>query len=109
MMISYHLLEDALGVSSTSFRLDITFHSFCLWQGHALCSHLGQEDTVDIFFYLTHAGLLHLTAHHRLHQLLVWQEIFPTRLCHDVTDTNSVFGYSEPYARWFLMVVGMVS
>ncbi|XP_025086438.1 protein inturned-like [Pomacea canaliculata] len=88
-------------------RMFTILGSLVFYKGHALCSHLGQEDTVDIFFYLTHAGLLHLTARHRLHQLLVWQEIFPTRLCHDVTDTNSVFGYSEPYARWFLMVVGM--
>ena len=73
------------------------------------CSHLCPEDASDVGLYLQDSGLLSLSTRHSLHQLLVWREIFPTRLCHEVAAINSVFGYSEPHARWYLMVIGVVS
>ena len=72
------------------------------------CSHLNPEDAADVGVYLQHSGLLQLSEGEGVNQLLVWREVWPTRLCHEVAAINNVFGYSEPHARWFLMVVGGV-
>ncbi|XP_076467964.1 protein inturned-like [Babylonia areolata] len=81
--------------------------SMAFYKGHVTCCHLPPTDAGDVGVYLKHSGLLHLSTRHPLHQVLVWREVFPTRLCQEVAALNSVFGYSEPHARWFLMVVGV--
>lgn len=88
-------------------RMFTILGSAVYYKGRVVCSHLAAEDTQDVSLYLKHSGLLRLTKRHSLHQLLVWREIYPTRLCHEVSGINSIFGYSEPHARWFLMVVGV--
>ncbi|XP_048243653.1 protein inturned-like isoform X1 [Haliotis rufescens] len=77
------------------------------YKGHLLCSHLSRDDLVDIHLYLSHHMLLTLTANQKVSQLVIWREIFPTRFCYDVSEINNTFGYSEPHARWFLLVVGL--
>ncbi|KAK7097005.1 hypothetical protein V1264_004046 [Littorina saxatilis] len=81
--------------------------SMVLYKGRITCSHLCPQDATDVGLYLQHSGLLALSTTRSLHQLLVWREVFPNRLCHEVAGTNNVFGYSEPHARWYLMVVGV--
>ncbi|KAK7481988.1 hypothetical protein BaRGS_00026791, partial [Batillaria attramentaria] len=88
-------------------RMFTILGSAVFYKGQLVCSHLAPEDLQDVSLYLRHSGLLRLTARHTVHQLLTWREIFPTRLCHEVAGINSIFGYSEPHARWFLMVVGV--
>ncbi|KAL8587666.1 hypothetical protein ACOMHN_045355 [Nucella lapillus] len=80
--------------------------SMAFYKGRVTCSHLSAKDAADVGVYLKHSGLLDLSTCHTLHQVLVWREIFPTRLCHEIASLNNVFGYSEPHARWFIMVVG---
>ena len=58
--------------------------------------------------YLQHYCLLTLCHDEQLGQVVVWRELFPTRRCHTQVDPI-VPGYTEPEARWFLLVVGLVS
>ena len=42
----------------------------------------------------------------RVEDIVIWREIFPTRLCHRHKEDRP--GYREPTGRWFLLVVIMV-
>ncbi|KAH9507847.1 hypothetical protein Btru_053044 [Bulinus truncatus] len=77
------------------------------YSGQLVGSQLSPQDLKDIHIYLQHHGLLELTARCSIAQLVVWQEVHPTRLCHDVSDINNSFGYSEPNARWWQLIVGL--
>ncbi|KAK6172811.1 hypothetical protein SNE40_016396 [Patella caerulea] len=80
----------------------------CLfYKDYLLCSHLNKEHLFDIRLYLQYHGLLSLTSRCPLNQLVIWREVYPTQFCNDVSGINNVFGYSEPDARWFLLIVGL--
>ncbi|KAL8559580.1 hypothetical protein ACOMHN_018743 [Nucella lapillus] len=127
------LPDDVLaGADSESRRSFTILGSMAMYKGHVTCSHLPAEDAKDVWTFLQDSGLRQLTAttptttttttawqkpgrqqhqhqHHQqqLQQMMVWREIHPTRQCHEVGAINNVFGYSEPHARWFLLVLGL--
>ena len=80
----------------------------CLYlQGYLVCSHLDKEDLMDLSLYLRYYCLLTLCHDEQMGQVVVWKEVFPWRRCHVITEPV-VPGFTEPEARWFLLVVGMV-
>ena len=76
-------------------------------QDYLLCSHLFPEDLGDVHMFLKHHSLLNLVNKERVENIVIWREIFPTRLCHRQKEDRP--GYREPTGRWFLLVVIMVS
>lgn len=80
----------------------------CLIKGYLIGNHLPKEDLVDVGFYCQHYCLLSLAAEQRIGQLVIWREVFPQH--HLQPDEESHFtGYREPEARYFLLIVGLVS
>ncbi len=79
-------------------------------QGLLVESHLAADDLRDIALFLRHHGLLAVSGGGAaaLGQLVVWREVFPWRRCHAPLDPL-IPGFTEPDARWFLLVVGQVS
>ena len=84
-----------------------TTNTFFL-QGYLVANHLPREDLEDIYLYLNTHCLLSLSHDQHMGQLVVWREVFPWRRCHSHS-TPLLPGYTEMEARWFLLVVGMVS
>jgi hypothetical protein len=82
--------------------------NFFHFQGYLLANHLHKEDLTDLSLYLHYYYLLTLCTEEQLGQLVMWREVYPTRCCHQQGEPP-VLGYTEPEARWFLMVIGMVS
>ena len=76
--------------------------------GHLVSSHLAREDLRDVHLYVQSLGILDLSVRCSMAQLVAWREVHPTRQCHDVAEINNSFGYSEPNARWCLLIVGLV-
>lgn len=74
-----------------------------------LASHLQADDLVDVTLYLRYQCLLMPSDEPRFGQLIVWQEIFPTRRFKTGPDTSPVPGYKETGTRWFLMAIAMVA
>ncbi|XP_041359859.1 protein inturned-like isoform X2 [Gigantopelta aegis] len=81
--------------------------SALFYKGYLLCSHLSKADLSDVYLYLKYHCLLSLTGKHSISQLVIWRQVFPSRFCDDVSQINSNFGYSEPHAQWFLLIVGL--
>ncbi|CAL1530873.1 unnamed protein product, partial [Lymnaea stagnalis] len=75
--------------------------------GQLVGSHMSREDLQDIHVYLQHLGVLDLTARCRVAQFVAWREVYPTRFCFDIAEINNNFGYSEPNARWCVLIVGL--
>ena len=83
--------------------------STLFYKGYLLASHLHKEDLYDISLYLRYYCLLALSAsEQQLGQLVVWKEVFPHRRCREQVDPL-IPGYTEPDARWFILIVGLVS
>ena len=81
----------------------------CDFQNNLMCNHLPKDDLVDFTTYLKYHSLLTLTTDQCVGQLVVWKEVYPTRLCQSVPEEQQ-FGYTEPLiARWFWLIVGYVS
>lgn len=84
----------------------IHFFNNIYFQDYLLCSHLCQEDFQDVFLFLKYHCILHLVNKQPVDDLVIWREVFLSRLCHMVRGDNP--GYREPKGRWFLLVVSMV-
>ncbi|XP_071846250.1 protein inturned-like isoform X2 [Apostichopus japonicus] len=83
----------------------IIIGSCLLYKGYLLSSHLPTEDLLDIGIYCNYYSLNGLATHQTVGQLVIWREVFPTRRVQPMEP--SVHGYSEPQARWFLLIVGL--
>ncbi|GFR60406.1 protein inturned-like [Elysia marginata] len=75
--------------------------------GQLVSSHLAREDLRDLHLYVQSLGILDLSTRCSVAQLVAWREVHPTRQCHDIAEINNSFGYSEPNARWCLLIVGL--
>lgn len=80
----------------------------CLIKGYLIGNHLPQEDLVDVGFYCRHYCLLPLAAEQRIGQLVIWREVFPQHHLQP-SEEAPLTGYREPEARYFLLIVGLVS
>lgn len=74
-----------------------------------LASHLQADDLVDVTLYLRYQCLLMPSDEPRFGQLIVWQEIFPTRRFKSASNVSPVPGYKETGTRWFLMAIALVA
>lgn len=81
--------------------------SVLLIQGYLISNHLPKEDLIDIALYSRHYYLLPLAAEQRIRQLVIWREVFPQHHLQDSKTSRE--GYVEPKARYFLLIVGLVS
>ena len=79
---------------------------FCAFQGYLIANHLPREDLIDLTLYLRYHCLLTLCQEEQMGQVVIWREFFPWRRCH-VHAEPLIPGYTEPDARWFVLVVGM--
>ncbi|XP_060070225.1 protein inturned-like isoform X2 [Ylistrum balloti] len=80
----------------------------CLfYKEYLLCNHLATEDLQDVHLFLKYHCLLHLVSRQNVEELVIWREVFPSRLCRP--SQSSPVGYEEPSGRWFLLIVGMKS
>lgn len=76
----------------------------CLfYRDYLICSHLSPQLLQDVHIYLKYHCILHLVSTQAVNDLVIWQEIYPTILCH--TERPDTPGYREPTGRWFLLVV----
>lgn len=82
------------------------FLGTCLfYKGYLLANHLPKEDLIDVALYCRHYYLLSL-ASERIGQLVVWREVYPH---HHLGKHGSLSRdeYSQPEARYFLLIVGL--
>ncbi|XP_071411662.1 protein inturned isoform X2 [Pithys albifrons albifrons] len=87
-------------------RLYMILGSCLFYKGYLIGNHLPKEDLIDIGLYCRHYCLLPLAAEQRIGQLVIWREVFPQH--HIQPSEGSGFaGYSEPEARYFLLIVGL--
>ncbi|XP_041359463.1 protein inturned-like [Gigantopelta aegis] len=75
------------------------------YKEHQLCTHLCAEDSTDVSLFVKHHGLLSMMSQKSVADVVVWQELWPTRCCH--RPNPGVLGYQQPSGRWFLLLVGM--
>lgn len=83
------------------------WYVFDISQSYLLANHLPTEDLLDISLYCNYYSLNGLATHQAVGQLVIWREVFPTRRVQPTEPADH--GYSEPQARWFLLIVGLVS
>ncbi|ETE69093.1 PDZ domain-containing protein 6, partial [Ophiophagus hannah] len=89
-------------------RRQYTFLGSCLfYKGYLISSHLPKEDLIDIASYSRHYCLLPLAAEQRIGQLVIWREVFPRH--HLQGSQISYEGFQEPLARYFLLIVGLIT
>ncbi|XP_039182025.1 protein inturned isoform X2 [Crotalus tigris] len=89
-------------------RRQYTFLGSCLfYKGYLISSHLPKEDLIDIALYSRHYCLLPLAAEQRIGQLVIWREVFPQH--HLQSSQTSYEGFQEPIARYFLLIVGLIT
>ena len=81
---------------------------YMIFQGYLLASHLASDHLLDMALYMQYYCLLVLSEVEQMGQVVVWREVFPTCLVHSQSEPP-VPGYAVPEARWFMLVVGMVS
>ncbi|XP_076064226.1 inturned planar cell polarity protein isoform X2 [Oratosquilla oratoria] len=53
------------------------------YKGYVVTSHLNPEDLMDCWLFARHHGLLALTAHEAVSQLVGWHNVFPSSLSRD--------------------------
>ncbi|NXA30960.1 INTU protein, partial [Eudromia elegans] len=87
-------------------RLYMILGSCLFYKGYLIGNHLPKEDLIDIGLYSRHYCLLPLAAEQRIGQLVIWREVFPHHHMQQ-SDASSLTGYSEPEARYFLLIVGL--
>ncbi|XP_033742294.1 LOW QUALITY PROTEIN: protein inturned-like [Pecten maximus] len=89
-------------------RRTFTILGTCLfYKEYLLSNHLSAEDLRDVHLFLKYHCLLHLVSKQNVEELVIWREVFPSRLCRPTL--ASPVGYDEPSGRWFLLIVGMKS
>ncbi|XP_069129430.1 protein inturned-like isoform X2 [Argopecten irradians] len=87
-------------------RRTFTILGTCLfYKEYLLSNHMSAEDLRDVHLFLKYHCLLHLVSKQSVEELVIWREVFPSRLCRP--SHTSPVGYSEPSGRWFLLIVGM--
>ncbi|XP_021366148.1 protein inturned-like isoform X2 [Mizuhopecten yessoensis] len=89
-------------------RRTFTILGTCLfYKEYLLSNHMAAEDLRDVHLFLKYHCLLHLVSKQNVEELVVWREVFPSRLCRP--SQASPVGYNEPSGRWFLLIVGINS
>ncbi|XP_073428150.1 protein inturned isoform X2 [Dendrobates tinctorius] len=75
------------------------------YKGYLVANHLPKEALIDVALYCQHYYLLSL-ASERIGQLVVWREVYPW---HHIKTHGSLSRdeYSQPQARYFLLIVGL--
>ncbi|XP_072261910.1 protein inturned isoform X1 [Pyxicephalus adspersus] len=86
-------------------RLYMILGTCLFYKGYLLANHLPKEDLLDIALYCRHYCLMSL-ASERIGQLVIWREVYPSFHL-EKCGTPSKEEYSEPEARYFLLIVGM--
>ncbi|NXO80721.1 INTU protein, partial [Sitta europaea] len=87
-------------------RIYVILGSCLFYKGYLIGNHLPKEDLIDVGFYCRHYCLLPLAAEQRIGQLVIWREVFPQHHLQPCEE-ESVTGYREPEARYFLLIVGL--
>ncbi|XP_063316141.1 protein inturned isoform X1 [Pelobates fuscus] len=86
-------------------RLYMILGTCLFYKGYLLSNHLPKDDLLDIALYCRHYGLLPM-ASERIGQLVVWREVYP--IFHlGRCSSPTLEEYSEPEARYFLLIVGL--
>ncbi|XP_073459789.1 protein inturned isoform X1 [Aquarana catesbeiana] len=86
-------------------RLYMMLGTCLFYKGYLLSNHLPKEDLLDIALYCRNYCLMSL-ASERIGQLVIWREVYPSYHLQKC-GTLSKEEYSEPEARYFLLIVGM--
>ncbi|XP_053317359.1 protein inturned isoform X2 [Spea bombifrons] len=86
-------------------RLYMILGTCLFYKGYLLSNHLPKDDLIDIVLYCRHYCLLPLSSE-RIGQVVVWREVYPN---HHLGRCGSPMAeeYSEPEARYFLLIVGL--
>lgn len=109
LRISVYVGQGYLCIKSTLKCFSVSpLPLLCLMKGYLIGNHLPKEDLVDVGFYCRHYCLLPLAAEQRVGQLVIWREVFPQHHLQP-SEEASLTGYREPEARYFLLIVGLVS
>uniref|UniRef100_A0A8C9EXC4 Inturned planar cell polarity protein n=1 Tax=Pavo cristatus TaxID=9049 RepID=A0A8C9EXC4_PAVCR len=87
-------------------RLYMIMGSCLFYKGYLIGNHLPKEDLIDIGLYSQHYCLLPLAAEQKIGQLVIWREVFPQHHIQPCEVSNFT-GYTEPEARYFLLIVGL--
>ncbi|XP_022124017.2 protein inturned [Pieris rapae] len=87
-----------------NFQRMYTVIGACLfYSGHLLCSHLQDNDLIEITSYLKLNGILQLSVQKDIEKLVLWREVF-------INEHRNQNKYSQEYripdGRWFLLIVG---
>eukprot|EP00076_Gallus_gallus_P040625 XP_025006163.1 protein inturned isoform X2 [Gallus gallus] len=89
-------------------RLYMIMGSCLFYKGYLIGNHLPKEDLIDIGLYSQHYCLLPLAAEQKIGQLVIWREVFPQHHIQSC-EVPDFTGYTEPEARYFLLIVGLVA
>ncbi|KGL75588.1 Protein inturned, partial [Tinamus guttatus] len=87
-------------------RLYMILGSCLFYKGYLIGNHLPKEDLIDIGLYSRHYCLLPLAAEQKIGQLVIWREVFPHHHMQP-SEASCLTGYTEPEARYFLLIVGL--
>ncbi|XP_072191409.1 protein inturned isoform X3 [Excalfactoria chinensis] len=87
-------------------RLYMIMGSCLFYKGYLIGNHLPKEDLIDIGLYSQHYCLLPLAAEQKIGQLVIWREVFPQHHIQPC-EVSDFTGYTEPEARYFLLIVGL--
>ncbi|XP_045604024.1 protein inturned isoform X1 [Procambarus clarkii] len=73
--------------------------SCVFYKGHLVASHLSSEDLRNVWLFTCHHGLLSLTTHESVSQLVAWRSVYPSGDCSNATRDDRV--------KHYLLVVAM--
>lgn len=88
-----------------SRRIYNIFGSCLFYKGYLLCSHLPEEDLIDIHTFLNYYRILEFTHTQPISQIIIWKEVFPAR--HINPSLNIDPEFEEAQGRWFMLIVAM--
>ncbi|XP_014243073.1 protein inturned isoform X2 [Cimex lectularius] len=74
-----------------------------LCKGKIICSHMSNEELVEVTTTFRHSGLLKMSET-GVKELIYWREVFPSKYMRGLLSYSSSL-YSVPVGRWFLLVV----
>ncbi|XP_036356853.1 protein inturned-like [Octopus sinensis] len=79
--------------------------SCLIFKGHVICSHLETSDLLDAWLLCQSLGLVSFSQEHNFSELIVWHEVFLSRL-QNANEMLLPAGYNRKPEKCFIFIVG---
>ncbi|GAB1599743.1 protein inturned-like [Argonauta hians] len=79
--------------------------SCLIYKGHVICNHLESSDLLDAWLICQNLGLVNFSQEHNFNELIVWHEVFLSRL-RNSNENTSPAGFNEKPKKSYIFIIG---